>query len=304
MTRGTAYHMSNGRIALTVEPDFGARITSLSDIATGRQWLVEGQLEGDKGSDAIYAAAEARGWDECFPTVSICEHPDWCGSMRDHGELWGRPWTVRRTGNRLYASYKGEFFEFQRTLELRGSAVHAKYRVANIGATPFKYMWSQHCLLAVEPGEKLVASDSVSELRSSGGYHLGSPVGPSSVDWPFFLPFDLDLRVVHNCGAGLALKLYGSAAASTTVGIDSANGGIRFSWYGIELSGVGIWLNYGGWPPDNPVHHVAIEPTTVAVDHLEIADALGKARKLDPMDAHNWEVRISMVEPEMNGKNR
>ena len=50
-------------IRAEVEPAFGARVTSLVDRRTGRDWLVPGAAV----PGGAYGAAQAVGWDECFP---------------------------------------------------------------------------------------------------------------------------------------------------------------------------------------------------------------------------------------------
>jgi len=58
---------------------------------------------------------------------------------------------------------------------------------------------------------------------------------------------------------------------------------------------LGIWLDYGGWPPGEPRHQVAIEPTTSADDDLASAIAAGRARILEPGTPQRWKVRLELA---------
>ena len=81
---------------VAVLPAFGARVVSLLDKCSAREWMFEGGQTSDTGEDAVYGADAAVGWDECFPTVSPWDASQtaWQRRLRDHGDIWGRPWTV------------------------------------------------------------------------------------------------------------------------------------------------------------------------------------------------------------------
>jgi hypothetical protein len=100
---------------LTVDPAFGARVLTLTDRNTGRQWLMEGTRASDTSEEAAYLGDASRGWDECFPTVLSCHHAAWGGRLRDHGLLWGRPWEVVAVDDRrLEARFRGNGIDFSR----------------------------------------------------------------------------------------------------------------------------------------------------------------------------------------------
>lgn len=235
-------------IRAEIDPAFGARVTSLVDRRTGRDWLVPGPaVEG-----GTYGAAEARGWDECFPTVAPCEHPAW-GPLRDHGELWSRPW--RADGDAL--TCETPRFRFSRRLTAEGDRLHADYAVD----CDEPWMWSQHALLALHPGERFAFE----------GADPG-PVGPVEED------------------TGLAEKTYAPAEGRVRAAVGSSRGGIALEWDAAEMPVLGLWRSYGGWPPGGPpAHQVAIEPTTHAADDLASAEAprRGPAR---------WRVTLHLTE--------
>lgn len=254
--------LRNDILALEMDADFGARVTSLRDLRNGRDWLVGGRPEGDASDAASYRGAEARGWDECFPTVAACDHPAW-GAMRDHGALWGRPWQADGAGA---AFIDGPGYRFARALVLDGASVIARYEVTNTGAKPLVWMWSQHCLLEARSGERLVLDG----------------IGPLDRQ-------DVPDRIARD---GTALKAYGPVEGRASVGLDGPDGSIRLEWDGAEIGHVGLWLDFGGWPEEAPVHQIALEPTTAPADDLVAAgdDAIALA----PGTSRRWQVTIRL----------
>lgn len=299
MPGGPSVELANDRIALSLNPDFGARVTSFTDRRTGRQWLVDGHpCEGGGDDDAAYRGREARGWDECFPTVAPCAHPAWGGPLRDHGALWGRPWAVERDGAALHARVRGPGFRFERRLTLEEATVVARYRVDATGDHALPYLWSQHCLLAARPGERIRLNGTAGPARLTGGSALQEAIPASAFTWPDLPSPRRDLSLVGAADEGLALKAYLGLAGQASAELSGPSGGIRFSVDAATVPALGLWLDYGGWPEEAPVHQVAIEPTGAAADDLVSAEALGQARWLKPGAPHEWSVRITLLDPD------
>ena len=84
----------------------------------------------------------------------------------------------------------------------------------------------------------------------------------------------------------------GPASAAIT----NRQGGIRFDR--TDVPAFGLWFSYGGWPATNPVHQVALEPTTATADDLAQAEALGQARILAQDQTHRWQVKITVTGPQ------
>ncbi len=274
--------LANDRIRLTIVPEYGARVTELWDRSTGRQWLIPGDLSPDTGADAIYGAAEACGWDECFPTVAPCEHPSW-GKLRDHGLLWGKAWEVVEAAvDRIETQYVSPAFRFVRKLSLQDATLTADYAVTNRAAVPFAYLWSQHCLLSTTLEDKIVLSGLDEMIANSAPF-----------DWPHHHARDLSL--IGTACDGFALKSYAMTPTVASAEIVNPDGGIRFCWDGIPA--FGLWLSYGGWPTHDPVHQVALEPATAAADHLAAAEAIGQAKTVESHVTHRWSVRVTLTGP-------
>ena len=234
--------LSNDHISVTVVPEFGARVTELMDRRSGRNWLIGGACEGDTGEAAGYAGREARGWDECVPTVAPCQDPDRGRRLRDHGDLWGRPWHGAQQGDALVCRFDGPEFTFTRRLRLEGPRLFCEYTITATTNVRLPWMWSQHVLLATRPGERIVL-DGVQ-------------------DWAAYGP-EPGVCEVLGLEAGVVRKCYGAVPEQASVGIDGVDGGIRLRWSGAETPFCGLWVAFGDWPsPEAPVHQTALEPTT------------------------------------------
>ncbi|WP_226780608.1 hypothetical protein [Oceaniglobus trochenteri] len=289
MTAGTSdvHELKTDRVALTVDPAFGARVLALTDRASGRQWLLEGARCNDVSDDVVFLGDESRGWDECFPTVLSCENADWGKRLRDHGMLWGRPWAVADAGpQHLETVFTGEGVRFSRRLSVKGAVVTAAYAVTSQSDRPLPYLWSQHCVLSPREGDRIVLAG---QGRMQGG--------DSAFDWPHHPT--RDLTMVGELSEGYVLKAYAPTPGLASAAIIGRDGGLRFDWAGADVPALGLWLDYGGWPDKNkPLVQVAIEPTTGEADDLAGALALGQERWLAPGQTHEWPVGLSLLDAE------
>lgn len=287
--------LKNDRISVSVAPRFGGRVVSLKDMKTGRQWLIEGDPVGNTGNEAVYGALEARGWDECFPTVAPCRHDSWPGVLRDHGELWGRPWQALREDGSITAWHECERFSFSRRIQLNGNELEVSYSVTNPGRVPFAYIWSQHCLLAVNPSDR-IRLDGIASPVVTDGVLKHRMIRRQQFDWPEVAEIGLDLTKIMDSDTELALKIHASAEDRPSATVHGGRSAISFSWAGPEVPTVGLWLNYGGWPQGGPVHHIAVEPTTAGSDSLASAEGRGEARLLEPGQTHSWRIGIALLQ--------
>lgn len=272
----------NDRVAMELAPDFGARVISLIDRRTGRDWLVTGACVGEQDDAAVFGGPNACGWDECFPTVAPCPAAEWGGNLRDHGDMWGRPWHVTSTNDKLHAEYRNSMFSFCRELQLDGASVVASYQVENLSPHPLPYLWSQHLLLAAQADETITLSG-IEDLAGADG----------NLPWPV-TPEGHDNSLVQGIEAGFAHKAYGRCVGTATAGLSSTQGNIRLIWEAAAVPFFGLWRCWGGWPADAAVHQLALEPTTGPVDHLADAQADGSVRSLAPGNIQQWSIIIEL----------
>ncbi len=282
--------LKNDRMQVDLAPEFGGRVTRLIDLATGRDWLVPGPCEGGTTDEAPYLGAQARGWDECFPTVAPCTM-----SPRDHGDIWGRPVSSQTDANSMTMIYEGPNFRFERQITLDGNRLLANYATSNTGVAPMPFLWSQHCLLNLNSDDR-IGIIGVGPFAVTGVLGQPAPATPQFI-WPLFDTARPDLTRVEAIDAGWAMKAYAPVSDTARAWVDGPNGGITFTWPGAEISTLGLWLDYGGWPDTQPSHQVAIEPTTAPADDLSSAVDQKSERWIAPNETIEWSVAISLTTP-------
>jgi hypothetical protein len=300
--------LENEVVRVVAVPSLGARVVSLVDRRTGREWLVQGELpEGSQvaawaSEDAVFGGADAFGWDECLPTVAPCSDPvdPMAPPLRDHGDQWGRATASHAAENELVASWRSPRWPYtlRRTIRLDGPIVTAGYDLAVGGDRPLPFLWSMHALLALEPGAALVV-EPAGAARLTHALGLDVVARSEAFAWPL-LPTAAGgttaLDVVRGIEAGQAAKVYLDAALGGRVaarGVDGAE--LRFDWDREIAPTLGIWVDYGGWPPGEARHQVALEPTTSPDDDLGSAVAAGRARVVEPGRPLAWTVRLELV---------
>lgn len=266
--------VSNGVLRLRMAPDFGARITDLTDLRSGRNWIVPGALAGSPAETASYIAGRPNGWDECFPTVAACRVADWGGAVRDHGALWARPWDCRATAHGIIATYNDPRFRFRRALRLARANVALRYSLTARSPHPLPWLWSQHCLLACRPGERIEATG-IGAWRDAAG----AEVSPGPV-----LPPE----------AGIAGKYFAQVTDRAAVMLAGSQGRFEISWRRRDAASVGLWFSYGGWPAEDPLYQIGIEPASLPFNRLSDAMDAGAAAWLAPGETRQWHSRISL----------
>lgn len=293
MTPSEAVTIENKSVRVVVLPGFGARVVSLVDKTTGRDWMAPGGISQNTGEDAVYSVDEAVGWDECFPTVSRWDASAtvWGRNLRDHGDLWGRPWRIESaTPTSLHTIFAGANFRFGRRLSLDGRRLMASYDVENTGDAPLPFLWALHALLITQPGEEidLPGADKLAVTFLSLD---GQRIDIAELPWPgsgTALPFPISqVQPIESRFMG---KLFAPHQKQASVG--GANGWLDLAWDGVEH--LGIWLAYGAWPSPGSIHHVALEPTTDPLDHLGQVPDRGQTLPISPGETRTWQVEMTL----------
>ena len=288
--------LENSELRIAVAPEFGARIVELCNLRTGRDWMAAGDRDCDAAEGAVYGGAHAAGWDECFPTISAHEEvdPAWNRRLRDHGDLWGRPWEVHSDGSRIEATFSGQNFTFTRTITLSRSVIDVAYSLKNRGDRALPYLWAQHGVLAIEPQDRLDITGLDGPLAVTFCQHQELPLQVGQATWPHAPGVLGDLRKLRTREARLAAKMYGAVSGRFRAAVGRPDDYLCFEWSHRDAPFVGLWLNFGGWPSEEPTYHLAIEPTSAPADHLAGARDLSRERVLEPGSLHAWSVRISV----------
>lgn len=291
-----AVRIASDRLELTVEPGFGGRVTALRCLTHDRQWLAEPVPGLAAAEGGAYGPAEAVGWDELFPSVlpGAATPGPWPAPLRDHGELWGRPWEIiEQDAARLGLAYEDARlgFRFERTIALDGGAVRCGYRLTSRRDEPLPYQWSMHPILRLRPGERIVLPD-VEQVRGTGVAHPSLPPGPVVLGWPEHE--GVSLASVRPSDGATVMKLYADVRPHGRVAVQgdpcelSLATDVAFAPY------LGIYVNYGGWPAGGPLHHVGLEPTNAPEDDLDSAVGSGRVGVLDAGETRTWQVELAL----------
>ncbi|HVW91271.1 MAG TPA: hypothetical protein VHB74_01550 [Devosia sp.] len=288
--------IENAELRLVVQPGYGARVVSLVDRRSGRDWMAKGPTSGNTGEGARYGLDEAVGWDECFPTVGACDASDtaWGRPLRDHGDLWGRPWAVEQHAPTVLTTvFAGRGYRFRRRLSLDGSRLAADYQVDNGGAAPLPFLWALHALLATRAGEE-IRLPGIDRIRAGGLRAGGSAVAGGELPWPgppTGLGFPLDR--IQPSAADFLGKFYLADVPALEPEVGGEGRRLHLAWSGVDH--LGIWLTYGGWPARGGAHHVALEPTTAPADDLMQAIRQGRAAIIEPGGTAEWRVEMTLL---------
>ncbi len=308
-----AVRLRDNALEAVLVPGRGAKLVSLRSRATGREWLwqddsrpIRPALLGDD-----YATHDISGFDECFPTIGACRHPD--GGHRDladHGELWSRPWTLATTGSTVTTAIDGVAlpYHFQRTLSLpEPGTLRLDYAVRNTSATGFACLWSAHPLFAASPGMRIelpgqprltkefglsgrMGADDATGLRGHLDPYLWPHVRGADgtlhdlrrLDFPE--PAVTDKAVARGLTEGWAALLVPGTGERLTLRYDRD-----------ALPYLGICVNQGAWPATGqPGRWVALEPATGGTDRLDEAAARGECAWLGPHEYRTWRLDLHL----------
>ncbi len=291
-----AIRLANESVALVVVPDLGAKIVSLKNVRSGREWCWHpgDTLElfanefGDSFGDSTHV-----GIDECFPTVEECE---WNGrSLPCHGEVWSDAWVVKdepleeciSTQVRLRRSP----FTLQRKISFDGNAIRLDYTLKNDSDFPESYIWALHPFFRVGPGDRLVLPAEVDHLTLSASN--GFPIKANTLNWPSPFPgfhldrFDLGENRVSRLKAFTSHLERGQACIVN----DDTNDFLKMIWDTQDNPCLGVWMTRGGY---RDIQYVAaLEPTNASCDSL--AHARPSEHTILPAGGRrNWSVHFQL----------
>jgi len=268
--------LNSQEVEIAVVPELGARIISLKDLRTGREWLWHPDggpklFRSRAGDD--FQTSPLVGMDECLPTIAPCS---WKGrDLPDHGEAWSAMWTLdseawARGVLRTNVSLQILPFDFARTIELEENEVRISYCLKNRSAAEELYLWAMHPLLRLQTGDQL-------ELPASTRALLNGAVWIDALSTS---------QPKGNCQ-----KIFASPVSEGCAAINNPATGDRleFEWDATENNTLGLWLNRGGW---HGHHHFALEPSNGEPDLLTTAAQRKRCGVIAPHGSVAWQVCI------------
>jgi galactose mutarotase-like enzyme len=191
-------------------------------------------------------------------------------------------------------------YEFERevTVDKNEPVARFRYRVRNLGETPFPWIWSSHPLLNVQPGSKLELAG-VEQVRVDAAHGREDLQVGAVVSWPSTISGEVEQFTFPEPGTWAA-KLFGDLGVEGRMSLTDPRKGERLEFVvpSGEVPQVGVWINCRGWAPPGrtPYYNLALEPCIGAPDRLDTAVEDWKmAQTLGPGEERRWslEVRIS-----------
>lgn len=254
--QGFAVHtLRSDAVALSVVPELGAKIISLKDLRTKREWLWHPrddlELFRNKPRDA-FSDSPLVGMDECLPTILPCT---WRGrELPDHGEVWNHAWDVDEGAWQLgvlktIIKLKSSPLVFERAIALQGCEIRIDYRLTNLEAAEEDFIWAFHPLLRLTAEDKLELPLSTRKLLNGETWvdAVASAIPASNCAKAFARPVSEGWAAIKN---------------------DVTRDRLEFIWDSFQNNSLGLWITRGGW---HGYHHFAIEPTNANHDSLATA---------------------------------
>jgi hypothetical protein len=299
-----ALRIDNGLLGALVVPELGAKILSLVDLATGREWMARSRRRLVRPPyGARYAAYDRSGWDECFPGIGEGPYPEhpWAGVVvPDHGELWTLPWRTELVDGVLRQHSHGVRFPyaFERRIDFRGGDRLAfAYAVESHAALPFKALWSAHPMLAASAATRVRLPDGVRvRVDSSRGERLGGYLAEHA--WPRTRDAggrDVALDLMGPPDQAHVDKLFSTAVPAGWCALhdEETDDFFAFAFSPDEVPFVGLAMIRGGWPSDADRDLIAVlEPCNGWPDRLDVAIARGACREVPPGGRLTWRLEV------------
>ncbi len=305
-----ALEIASGNLRFVVLPELGAKILSLVDLRTGREWMARSSrplVRREYGGR--YDAYDYSGWDECFPSIGECFYPEtpWRGiGVPDHGELWTLPWQTEIADSSLRQVAHGVRFpySFERSIDFGHpgngeNQVSIDYAVTNHAPFPFQALWSAHPMLAVTPTTRFVIPEptrvrvEVSKRQWLGGY-LSEHPWPTSTDAD---GHEIDLSVVGDAKQDHVDKLFSTRLSRGWCAVyDEANEDfLAFTFRPDDVPFVGVCAIRGRWPTESDSTLIGlVEPCTGWPDRLDVAIDRGECVTVPAQGRRSWRLALTV----------
>jgi galactose mutarotase-like enzyme len=295
-----ALALETASLRLVTVPGMGAKIVSLFDKRTRREWLLPPIQRGFKPAayGAPFVEQDMSGWDEMFPTIDACRYPV-DGSYKDnalpdHGEVWALPWQIEsRTNESITLSTSGRALPYRltRTSQVLGDRwVRLAFEVINTGQEPLVALWAAHPQFAVDAETRIKLPESAERVVNVYTPPEWAIVG-STCPWPEAQthnrqPLRLD-RIgaadLHHCRKFYLLPDEPISWAALQQG--ETGDWIRLSWDLVQIPYLGVWVDEGTY---NAASTAALEPATGYYDSLTLAWQNNRVMHLPPGEPVRW----------------
>jgi hypothetical protein len=302
-----AWTLENETLRTVVVPELGAKLVSLFDRRSQREWLAGPGARAVRRVPygAPFHEQDLSGWDEMFPTIVACAYPG-PGARRgtplpDHGEVWALPWTLEAaTAARLTLSVEGRALPYSltRTVEfVAADTLQLQYRLVNLGQDAMPYIWAAHPQFACGTAAEIIFPPQVTAVVNTIPESWGWGAPETRFAWP------------------VAVAPDGSPARIDRIGPPTLHKGRKFfvppevqvGWAGLVCHPAGDWLRLewdpalvpylGLWIDEGILSHESVaapEPTTGFYDSLAVAWDKRLVTGIAPGETQSWALLVRL----------
>ncbi|ACC98166.1 Putative galactose mutarotase [Elusimicrobium minutum Pei191] len=294
----------NGNIRAEFLPDYAAKMVSLQNKKTDKEFLFQSDLPALKipPYSAPFSEYDSSGFDEVFPSIDRCPYPS--GSyagviIPDHGEVWAMSWEIGEiTDNGFKASVKSKTlpYIFTRETIIKDNEITFNYTVTNTSdKEEFKFIWALHCLLACSPQTRLLTPEDLTKVMTVE--HSTKTLGPWGTihNYPYALSTDnkkIDLSATESKESNSCEKFYFlKQNTEGWCGVEHQDTGDKlvYKYDADKVPYLGVWKTQGGYRGD---YNIALEPCTGVYDDLYVADKIKKLSKIPPHGEYSWQFKM------------
>ena len=302
-----AWSLENEVIRTVVVPTIGAKLVSLFDKRTHREWLVD---SGNRPLREIsygskFTDQDMSGWDEMFPTIIECPYPvqgnNYGAVLPDHGEVWTLPWNIEQSPHgtlKLCISGKALPYQLTRTITYSTpDTLQIYYELKNLGTEKMAYLWAAHPQIVYNSEAKIILPSKVTKVCNTIPAEWGWGNPETYFGWPNATdPKGQSIRIDH-AGAP-SLRQGRKFFVSPDTHIEWAGivrhpdmDWLRIEWDADKVPYFGVWVDEGALCHTSVI---ALEPTTGFYDSLETAWNKKEVATIDSGDKKTWALTVHL----------
>jgi hypothetical protein len=255
--------------------------------------------------DGDYVSGECSGLDDMFPTIDTCYYDrfPWEGvKMADHGEVWSLAWEQDHRDGRLYFGTYGVRFPYHLEKWVSFAAeniLRLDYRLTNLSAFDFDFLWAAHMMINLEEGVELVLPSDVSTIAHT--FSMNAPFGQygEEFDWPVARLKDgnsYDLRFLRPKSARQAYKYYLKGRLPEgwcALKYPNSNFSLALSFPVSRIPYLGVLPNEGGW---QDLYNIFLEPCSATFDRPDTARYRKENSTIQAHSVLDWHLNITLAE--------
>lgn len=248
---------------------------------------------------------ECAGFDDMFPTIDRCfyeGHP-WHGTpIPDHGEVWSIPWDCEVKNDRLHLATYGVRFPYRLEKWVSFSdenTLHLAYKLTNLSAFAFDFMWAAHPMFYLEEGAELALPVGVQKVVTT--LNVAGSMGNygDEFDWPIARLPDGEMRDLRRLSpetTGRAVKYFVKGKLPEgwcVLTYPQSDLTLKLSFPVERVPYLAILPNEGGW---QDLYNIFLEPATAPFDRLDVARLHNRVSSVKGRATYNWHLDITLTD--------